>query len=434
MGRSATGHGRIFGVLAVMLACAAAAGCSSDTTGIAWRPASGTPSGTPAGAASPTPALEPVALTVNPAAGAQNVSPGDRVTAQMSGGILATVTLTGPQNKVVAGEFGPDKKTWRNTEKLAYGKSYTVTAVGTGTDGSRQEQSRTFTTVKPKNLTLPALRANDGQLLDKGTFGVGQPVVVSFDEPIADRAAAQRTLNVTTEPAGIVGGWYWMNNHEVHWRPRDYWPAGTKVTVTASVYGQNLGNGVYGQEDRSASFTIGQSKIAIADSQTHRMKVYVDGQQVTSIAGKDVTAGIPISMGKGGTERTASGTVDFTTNSGPHVITVKYEVYRMTSASFGITDPKSRNFYDTKIRKSIRISGDGEFVHLRDWDVYQIGNVNTSHGCVNVGVPYIYWFYDNFGAGDIVDVTGTSRKLDVRNGLGDWVLSWDEWQKGSALP
>ena len=30
-------------------------------------------------------------------------------------------------------------------------------------------------------------------------------------------------------------------------------------------------------------------------------------------------------------------------------------------------------------------------------------------------------------------LTGTSRKLDVHNGLDDWVLSWDQWLKGSAI-
>ncbi len=39
-----------------------------------------------------------------------------------------------------------------------------------------------------------------------------------------------------TDPPGIVGGWYWISDHEVHYRPKDYWPAGTKVTV----YGQRL--------------------------------------------------------------------------------------------------------------------------------------------------------------------------------------------------
>jgi lipoprotein-anchoring transpeptidase ErfK/SrfK len=373
-------------------------------------------------------------LALAPAAGAQGVSPADAVTAQMTGGTLESVKLTDAQGQAVGGDTAPDKKTWRNSAALSYNKKYTLTASGLGRDGSHPQQSLTFTTVKPKNLTLPYLRANDGALLDKGTFGVGQPVVVAFDEPIKDKAAAERTLSVSTEPAGIVGGWYWMNTQEVHWRPKDYWPSGTKVNVTAKVFGHDLGGGLFGQQDVSASFAIGQSKIAIADSKTHRMKVYVDGQLVTNISGKDVTGGIPISMGKGGTETTANGTVvNFTTNSGPHVVTLKYDVYRMTSASFGLTDPKSPNFYDANIKSALRISGDGEFVHMADWNIPQQGKVNTSHGCINVAPVFIKWFYDNFGAGDIVDVTGTNRKLDPRNGLGDWVIPWDQWQKGSAL-
>jgi hypothetical protein len=43
------------------------------------------------------------------------------------------------------------------------------------------------------------------------------------------------------------------------------------------------------------------------------------------------------------------------------------------------------------------------------------------------------WFFATFSAGDIVNVTGTTRHLDPHNGLGDWVLSWDQWQQGSAL-
>jgi hypothetical protein len=32
-----------------------------------------------------------------------------------------------------------------------------------------------------------------------------------------------------------------------------------------------------------------------------------------------------------------------------------------------------------------------------------------------------------------VNVTGTSRNLSLRNGLGDWTLDWATWQQGSAL-
>jgi lipoprotein-anchoring transpeptidase ErfK/SrfK len=94
------------------------------------------------------------------------------------------------------------------------------------------------------------------------------------------------------------------------------------------------------------------------------------------------------------------------------------------------TDP---NYYVANIAKAVRISGDGEFVHLADWNIPQQGHVNTSHGCINVGPDYIYWFYNTFRAGDIVDVTGTPLNLALTNGLGDWTLSWAQWQKGSAL-
>jgi lipoprotein-anchoring transpeptidase ErfK/SrfK len=413
---------RLIGVVAAVLVLGTTVACQKANQA-QWRSPGQTGSSAP-----PT-----SALTAIPAANAKDISPADPVTVDVTSGTLTDVTLTNPDGKAVQGEFDSTKASWKSTEELGYNKKYTLAYHGAGLDGVQYAETRTFTTVKPKNQTLPYLRANVGKLLDKGTFGVGQPIVVWFDEAIKDKATAERNLIVTTDPP-VVGAWHWMDSHEVHWRPKEYWPSGTKVTVDAKVYGRNLGGGLYGQEDRTASFTIGQSKIAIADSKTHRMKVYIDGKLVTKINGKDTTLGIPISMGKGGGERGSGGQwISFTTNSGPHVVTEKFEVYEMKSASFGITDPSSPNFYDVKIKKSIRISGDGEFVHLADWNIWAHGKVNTSHGCINVAPTYIYWFYNQFGAGDVVDVKNTTRKLDVRNGLGDWVLNWDDWLKGSAL-
>jgi lipoprotein-anchoring transpeptidase ErfK/SrfK len=424
-GRRRAGTRTLAGLI-VLVAGVALTACGS-TPSAQFLDAQATPS--------PTAPRVPSALTASVDAGAANVSPGDPVVVTLTAGTLGTVVLTPAGGQPIAGAFADGQVSWRNTAQLVYNKAYTLTITGDGADGKHYEETRSFTTVKPARTTGVTLRANDGMLLNGGTFGVGQPVVVYFDRDVVDKAAAERKLSVTTTPAGVVGGWYWMGSREVHWRPQAHWPAGTKVTVTAGIYGRDLGSGSFGAADKSASFTIGREKIAVADSSSHRMKIYMDGSQVTTINGHDVTAGIPISMGKGGTERQPSGVlIDFTTNSGPHVITQKFEVVRMSSASYGITDPESPNFYDEQIRKAVQISGDGEYVHLRDWTVSQIGNVNTSHGCVNVGVQYIYWFYDNFGAGDIVDVTGTNRQLDKRNGLGDWVVSWDDWLKGSALP
>jgi lipoprotein-anchoring transpeptidase ErfK/SrfK len=417
---------RVTGLIVGLVALAAAAACSGPTA--QWHEP-----GTPL-PATHTATAGDSSLTMSPDDKSSGFSPADLVSASIQNGTISSATLTNSTGGQVNGDFNADHTSWTSSQELGYNKTYTFTVVAVGSDGKQMNESHTFTTVKPNNLTLPYLRANVATLLDKGTFGVGQPIVIWFDEAIKDKATAERNLVVTTDPPGIVGGWYWMDDHEVHWRPKDYWPPSTKVHVEANVYGKNLGGGLYGQEDRSATFTIGPSKIAVADAVTKHMKVYINGQQVMTINGHDVSAGIPVSMGKGGTETTPEGvTIDFNTNSGVHVVMMKYEKYEMTSASFGIVDKSDPNWYDAMIGKAIRISNDGEFVHLADWNIPQQGHVNTSHGCINVGPNYIYWFYDNFGAGDIVNVTGTPKKLDKRNGLGDWVVSWDDWLKGSAL-
>jgi hypothetical protein len=63
-----------------------------------------------------------------------------------------------------------------------------------------------------------------------------------FDEPISDRAAAQRRLSVRTSPS-VPGSWYWLDDQHAHWRPQHYFRPGTVVTAEANIYGTPLGNG-----------------------------------------------------------------------------------------------------------------------------------------------------------------------------------------------
>lgn len=416
-------RGGFVAVFIALLALGLVAACGTAGTGVRWQAAGSTPSPTP-GASS---------LVITPAADTKDISPTDPVKVELAFGTLDSVTLTNPQGKVVKGDFDAAKSTWTNSEVLGYNKTYKITASGVGADGQRHEQTVSFTTVKPKNLTLPYLRANLFTLLDGKTFGVGQPIVVWFDEPIQDKAAAQRSLTVTTDPA-IDGAWHWFDNRELHWRPQHYWPPNTKVTIDAKVYGRHMGGGLYGEKDVSASFTIGRERKLVVDAATQRMKVYVDGQQITTIAGKSIINGIPIATGKNQRENG----VDFRTYSGVHVMMEKHTVKEMRSCNSdgtGICDPSSPNYYVSDIKKAIRISNSGEFVHLRDWNVSQMGVVDPrygSHGCINVGSPYIDWIFENFTSGDIVDVLNTGKTLPVRDGLGDWIMPWDEWIKGSA--
>ncbi len=391
--------------IAVVAVVLALAGCSGG-------PPAGRPTRVSSGAASSRAAAVAPAVVVTPANGARGVSVQPAaILVRATRGTLRSVRLTNPAGRVVSGALSADAATWRPTEPLGYGRTYTLTAVAASGDRTAEATS-TFTTVQPANYTLPYLTPSAN-----GVFGVGQPIVVRFDEHIRDRAAAVRALSVTTTPAQ-TGAWHWFGDMEVHWRPRQYWQPGTRVTVKADVYGVNFGQGLYGQADRAVSFTIGPSRIAIADARTRTMQVYIGGALVKTF---------PVSMGKGGTIVGSNGqTIDFWTRTGPHVVLDKEMTVRMTSASYGVpkTDP---NYYDELVHYAVRISDGGEYVHLRDWRLWNLGKVNDSHGCVNVGPGNAQWFYNTFGPGDIVETRGTPVRLDPRDGLGDWTISWSDW-------
>jgi lipoprotein-anchoring transpeptidase ErfK/SrfK len=357
-------------------------------------------------------------VTVTPAADATKVSPLEAVVVAVEAGTLKDVSVTAG-SKTIAGKLDDDGLTWRSTAKLAYGKTYTVSVSAADAAGTVTEHKSTFRTVKPSGVASVVFQANKlAALRDGGTYGVGLPVMVNFSRPVKNRAEAEKSMEVTTTPA-VEGRWRWIDSQNAHWRPAKYWTPGTKISVKINLFGKDLGKGVYGGANASTSFTIGPSRIAIADSRTHRMKVYIDGRMVRDI---------PISMGKGGTTTGANGEeISYWTRSGPHVVMTREPSHRMTSASYGITDPNHPEFYDDVIKLCLRISYSGEYVHMADWNISAHGRVNTSHGCINVGPANARWFYDTFRLGDVVDVRNTPRRMSLTDGVGDWTIPWEEW-------
>ena len=95
---------------------------------------------------------------------------------------------------------------------------------------------------------------------DNEVVGVGQPISVRFTQPVANKAAVEARLNVTTS-VPVDGSWHWMSDREVHWRPVDYWPANTEVLFDADLTGVDAGNGVIGNVHRTAHFRIGASHV-----------------------------------------------------------------------------------------------------------------------------------------------------------------------------
>jgi lipoprotein-anchoring transpeptidase ErfK/SrfK len=269
----------------------------------------------------------------------------------------------------------------------------------------------------------PHLIANALQSLDSGaTYGVGEPIMVHFAQavPTSQRAAIVDALTVTSTPQ-VDGRWHWINSQQVDYRGEDYWPVGATVSVSAKLYGVSLGKGVYGGANAHATIHIGDKHYAVADNKTHTMKVYINDKLVKTV---------PVSMGMGGSTRGAQGQfINYWTRSGPHVVIVKSPTVTMSSASYGITDPKSPFFYAPEtVHDAVRISYSGEFVHLRTWTVGDIGKRNTSHGCINVGAAYASYMYKLLRTGDIVDVVNTPVKVSFDNTVADWAVPWSQWK------
>lgn len=150
-------------------------------------------------------------------------------------------------------------------------------------------------------------------LRDGATYGVGVVVVTHFDAPVTDQGAAERQLSVSTDPP-VTGGWHWINDDTAHWRPSQYYPSGTSVTVAPG-----------GQPP--TTFTIGATHVSIADDATKKVTVYDGGALVRTK---------PTSMGRGGTEKVGNTTLSSWTQPGVYTVLDKSNPVIMDSSTYGL--------------------------------------------------------------------------------------------------
>jgi lipoprotein-anchoring transpeptidase ErfK/SrfK len=364
-------------------------------------------------AAAPTTAAEPtpVAVEVSPADGATDVSPTVPLEVSVTDGELTEVSVVDGAGAEVRGSVAdspedPAVDVWTPDTPLSYGARYTLTATAEGAGDEAAEAATTFTTVTPRTQLTPAIGPLDGQ-----TVGVGMPIRVYFDEPVADKAAVESRLEVTSSTP-TDGVWNWFSDTEVHFRPSEYWPENTDVTLDADLYGVDFGNGVWGETDRTVSFRIGERHVSIADAETHQMEVY-DGDQLVQT--------FPIS----------AGSPDNPSYNGPHVVTEMNRHRIMDSSTYGVP-VDSPEGYRTPVEYAVRISDSGEFVHAAPWSVAQQGREDVSHGCINLSTENARWFFQFSQPGDIVEIRGSDAGT-LRSDVYDWTIPGEEWRAGSAI-
>jgi lipoprotein-anchoring transpeptidase ErfK/SrfK len=204
---------------------------------------------------------------------------------------------------------------------------------------------------------------------DGAVVGVAHPVVVMFSAPVIDRAAAERSIHVTS-PSNMSGHFEWPENNVMQWVPNHYWPAHTHVSV--------------GVQELTTGFETGDALLGVASISAHTFTVSRNGEVLRTL---------PASMGKP-TRPTPMG--NFTALS-------KERTVVMDSRTIGIPLSSPEGYLITA-SYAVRVTSSGVYVHSAPWSVDSQGYANVSHGCINLSPDNAAWYFNTVNVGDPIDV------------------------------
>jgi lipoprotein-anchoring transpeptidase ErfK/SrfK len=317
-------------------------------------------------------------------------------------GALTGVTALGPDDEPVEGAV--EGGAWTSRTPLVPSAVYRLTGTVRDAAGAEVRRPLVVRTSEPERVVTAALRPGDDAVV-----GVGQPVVVLLDGPVQDAAARRAVLerlSVESRPA-VRGAWRWLSPTELHWRPAEFWPAGTAVDVRAELEGLRLPGGAWGKGLRTSSFTVGDAVVSTVDVAAHTLTVTRNGE---------VLRVLPASMG----------TPENPTRGGTHLVLEKDAARVMDSDTVGLPGA-----YRLDVEWAVRLTFSGTFTHAAPWSVADQGVRNVSHGCINLSPADAKWFYDVVRRGDVVQVVGTDvPPLPDDPGSVDWNVPFEEWQRG----
>ncbi|WP_161068595.1 L,D-transpeptidase [Streptomyces sp. HUCO-GS316] len=347
-------------------------------------------------------------VSISPKDGAESVETSGALKVGAAKGKLTEVVVKDAKGTKIAGQIAADGASWKPSTHLAASTKYTVHAVAKDSEGRTAAEDSSFTTLTPQNTFIGNFTPEDGSKV-----GVGMPFSVRFTRGITSPDAVEKAITVKTEPAVEVEG-HWFGNDRLDFRPEKYWKEGTKVTVELNLDGVEGRDGVYGEQTKTVSFTIGRNQVSVVDAAKRTMKVMQDGKVVKTI---------PVTTGKPG----------YDTWNGQMVMSEKLTVTRMNGETVGYGGE-----YDIKdVPHAIRLTTSGTFIHGNYWGGDAFGNYNASHGCVGLrdvrggydsGVPAA-WFFNHSMIGDVVVVKNSNdRTVDPDNGFNGWNMSWEKWK------
>lgn len=235
---------------------------------------------------------------------------------------------------------------------------------------------------QPLNSAIESIAPNDGAVV-----GVGHPVVVTFNRPIANRTAVERAIAVKSSPAR-AGKFEWLESNVVQWVPDQFWPAHSTVSLSVNT--------------KLAQFQTGPAVVGVADISDHTFTVTIDG----------IGAGSPIPlpaphhlprMGEEGVLLASMGRPEYPTPVGTYTVLEKKRSVTMDSSSVGIP-VDAADGYLLEVDYAVRITRRGIFVHSAPWAVQSMGLENVSHGCISLIPAAAEWYFNTVNVGDPVIV------------------------------
>ncbi|MET8080809.1 Ig-like domain-containing protein [Streptomyces sp. NPDC005303] len=355
-------------------------------------------------------ATKKAVVSVTPVDGTTKADFAAPVEVAVTDGTLASVQVTGNDGSTLTGSYNDTKTRWTSSRNPYSGTRYTVTVTTAG----GTEETTNFTTRSPGETFVGYFTPEAGS-----TSGVGMPVSINFTHAVSDRAAVQKAITVTAEPAVEIVG-HWFSDTRVDFRPETYWAPGTTITLGLRLKDVQGSDGVYGVQSKDVTFHMGREQISTVDLAAKEMVVKRGGEKIATY---------PVS----------GGDPDHTTWSGIMVISERFKQTRMESSTVGLGDE-----YDiSDVPHAQRLTTSGTFVHGNYWAAGSVfGSRNTSHGCVglhdakgaNDSSVDGYKFYESSMLGDVVIVKNSGEKtVEPSNGLNGWNLSWSDWKAGSAV-
>ncbi|MFK4149824.1 Ig-like domain-containing protein [Streptomyces sp. NPDC004065] len=349
-------------------------------------------------------------IKIRPGQGAHNVGINGPVKVTVTDGKLTKVTMTAVATGAeVKGSLSADGTSWKPDGPLKRATRYQIAAEAKDAQGRTATENATITTVSPANDFVGHVFPENGS-----TVGVGMPVSVTFGTAIANKAAVQSKIQVSSSSGQRVVG-HWLNDGRLDFRPESYWKPGSTVTVKLNSHGVR----------KAVTFKIGRSQISTVDAKTKKMTVVRNGKTIRTI---------PIS----------AGSPEHPTYNGRMVVSEKFRHIRMNGASVGLTEKNGKPSYNIQaVPHAMRLTDSGTFIHGNYWGAPSVfGKVNTSHGCVGLkdvrgggdAKQPAAWFFDNSMIGDVVIVKNSQdkTKLAPDNGFSDWNMPWSEWVAGGA--